>query len=178
MDSSRKISPYLQDGRINNLLMILLAIAASVSLSSERPNFIGVWRGNLEKSTLRGRPVKELLVKIEHEEPRIVQEILVTYANGDKESMTFTFETTGEESSNPVRGLTGRTRAHWEGTELVIESALKTSERELRFRDHWSLSNDAQTLTMEHRDGDLAGQISVLEKAPPSVAVRFEKTAK
>jgi hypothetical protein len=55
---------------------------------------------------------------------------------------------------------------------------LKAVERELRFRDHWFLSNDAQTLTMEHRDDDLAGQISVLEKAPPSAAVRFEKTKK
>lgn len=117
-------------------------------------------------------------MKIEHEEPKIVQEILVTYANEDEESMTFAFETTGEESSNPVRGLAGRTKAHWEGTELVIESALKAGERELRFRDYWSLSNDAQTLTMEHRDDDLAGQISVLEKAPPSAAVRFEKTEK
>lgn len=158
--------------------MILLAIAALVSSSSERPNFTGVWRANLEKSTLQGRPVKELLVKIGHEEPRIGQKILVTYANGDEERMTFTFETTGQESSNPVRGLAGRTRAHWEGTELMIESALKAGERELRFRDHWFLSNDAQTLTMEHRDDDLAGQISVLEKAPPSAAVRFEKTKK
>ena len=155
--------------------MVLLAIAVSVSSSSGRPNFTGFWRANLEKSALRGRPVKELLVKIEHKEPKIVQEILVGYSNGDEESMSFKFETTGEESNYSLRGGAGQTRARWEGAELVIESVLKAGEREFLFRDHWSLSNDAQTLTMEHRDDDLAGQVSVLEKAPPSAAARFGK---
>jgi hypothetical protein len=158
--------------------MILLAIAVSISSSSERPNFSGIWHANLEKSTLRGRPVKELLVKIEHEEPKIVQKILVSYANGDEESLAFAFETTGEECTNPIGGATARIRAHWEGMELVIESGIKAGERELRFQDHWFLSKDSQTLTMEHRDDDLAGQISVLEKAPPSTAVKFEKPEK
>ncbi len=163
------------------MLIIPLAIVASVSpgsSTSKKPNFTGVWQVNLEKSTLRGQPVKELLVKIAHEEPRILQQILVSYANGDQESMTFTFDTSGAESTNSLRGLAGRTKARWERTELVIESAVQAGERELRFRDHWFLSSDAQTLMMEHRDDDLAGQISVLEKAPPSAAVRFPKTEK
>jgi hypothetical protein len=37
--------------------------------------------------------------------------------------------------------------------------------REAHFRDFWSLSSDGQTLIMEHRDDDLAGQITFLEKA-------------
>jgi hypothetical protein len=90
--------------------------------------------------------------------------------------MMFTFETTGKESKNAMGSATTLTKAHWEGSELVIESTLKAGERELHFRDHWSLSSDAQTLTMAHRDDDLAGQISVLEKAPPSAAEKFEKT--
>ena len=161
------------------MFMILFAIVAcgsSGAASSQGPNFTGIWQVNLEKSTLRGRPVKRLLVKIGHEEPKIVQKIIVSYANGDEESMTFKFETTGEESKNAMGSATSLTKAHWEGNELVIESTLKAGERELHFRDHWSLSSDAQTLTMAHRDDDLAGQISVLEKAPPSAAEKFEKT--
>jgi len=167
----------LQGGRIYKLLIILFAIvafASSGATSSEAPSFTGIWQVNLEKSTLRGRPVKRLLVKIEHKEPKIVQEIIVSYANGDEESMTFRFETTGKESKNAMGSATALTKAHWEGSELVIESTLKAGERELHFRDHWSLSSDAQTLTMAHRDDDLAGQISVLEKAPPSAAEKFE----
>lgn len=163
------------------MLIFSLAIVASVSTgsaTSKKPNFTGIWQLNLEKSKLRGQPVKQLLVKIEHEEPRIVQKILVSYANGHEESMTFTFETTGKESTNSMGGATAQTKAHWDGTELVIESAVKAGERELRFRDHWFLSSGAQILTMEHRDDALAGQISVLEKAPPSATMRFDKTEK
>jgi len=42
---------------------------------------------------------------------------------------------------------------------------MQTSSREVYFQDHWSLSHDGRTLTMAHRDDDLAGQISVLEKS-------------
>jgi len=44
-----------------------------------------------------------------------------------------------------------------------IESLLKVADRELHFRDHWSLSGDKKILTMAHPDDDLAGQISILE---------------
>jgi len=57
----------LQGGRIYKLLIILFAIvtfASSGAASSEAPSFTGIWQVNLEKSTLRGRPVKRLLVKI------------------------------------------------------------------------------------------------------------------
>ena len=163
------------------MFIFSLAFVASVSTgssTSRKPNFTGVWQLNLEKSKLQGQPVKQLLVKIEHEEPKIVQKILVRYANGNEQSMTFAFETTGQESTNSMGGAVAQTKAHWEGTELVIESAVKAGERELHFRDHWFLSGDAQILTMEHRDDALAGQISVLEKAPPSAVVRFDKTEK
>jgi hypothetical protein len=155
-----------------------MASVSPGSSGSKNTNFTGVWQVNLEKSTLRGRPVKQLLVKIEHEDPKIVQRILVSYGNGSEESMMFTFETTGEEGINFLGSAAGRTKAHWEEAELVIESEVKAGERELHFRDHWFLSSDGQTLTMEHRDDDLVGQISVLEKAPPSAAVRFDKTEK
>jgi hypothetical protein len=61
---------------------------------------------------------------------------------------------------------------------LVIESAMKVADREVRLRDHWSLSADGQTLTMAHPDDDLAGQTSVLEKAGPEAAAKFDKTGK
>ena len=87
----------------------------------------------------------------------------MTNADGTEQRMTFRFET-GAETTNPIGGATARTRARWEGTELVIESWMKTPAREAYFKDHWSLSEDGRTLTMAHRDDDLAGQISVLEK--------------
>ena len=48
---------------------------------------------------------------------------------------------------------------------MIIEGVVRTpGENDLRFSDHWSLSDNRATLTMSHPDDDLAGQISVLER--------------
>jgi hypothetical protein len=50
---------------------------------------------------------------------------------------------------------------------------MNTGGREFYFKDHWSLSDNGRTLTMAHRDDDLAGQISILEKMPDAESARF-----
>ncbi len=63
-------------------------------------------------------------------------------------------------NGKPIRGT-----AEWQGDELVIESRMQFGTKEIHFCDYWSLSADGQTLTMEHRNGDLTGQITILERA-------------
>src|SRR6516225_915167 len=138
-----------------------------------RPNFSGVWSLNIAKSTLRTETPKRILVKIEHHEPHIKQSVLVTSADDQERRMTFTFSTTGTETPTSVAGGLGRTKSHWQGSVLVIESSLKIADRERHFRDHWSLSDDQRILTMIHPDDDLAGQISTLESASPADAEKF-----
>jgi hypothetical protein len=133
--------------------------------AQSRPDFSGEWELNFEKSILRGPAPVQILMKIDHKEPKLVQQILVTIAGGKEQRMTFTLET-GAETANPMGGSMARNHAWWQGNELVIESRVNMSGREAYFKDHWSLSEDGQTLTMEHRDDDLAGQIAVLEKRP------------
>ena len=128
-----------------------------------RPDFTGLWETNFKRSTLRAPAPKRIVIRIEHQEPRLIQEILVTDAGGSGQRLTFQYET-GAETLNAVGNSTARTRARWEGTEFVIESTMEAHGREFHFKDHWSLSGDGQTLTMAHRDDDLAGQISVLER--------------
>ena len=122
---------------------------------------------------MRSLPPKELLMKIDHQEPRLVQEILVKHPSGDEQRLTFICDTAGSETVNSVGGRAARSRAFWEDTELVIESWMDTPTREFHFRDHWLLSDDGQMLTMAHRNDDLAGQIVVLDKASPETATRF-----
>jgi hypothetical protein len=74
-----------------------------------------------------------------------------------------------------VPGGTGESRAHWNGAQLVIETVLTTPARTFRFEDHWTLSDDGETLQMAHVDDDLAGQVAVLEKASPELAARFHR---
>lgn len=128
-----------------------------------RPNFTGVWKLNLEKSTMRRAVPNQILVKIEHREPMLIEHVLYSDANGVEQKQTITCRI-GAETPNSIGGVAMRTVARWHRTELVIESWTRTHDRESHFKDHWSLSGDGQTLTMAHRDDDLAGQVSVLEK--------------
>jgi hypothetical protein len=127
-------------------------------------DFSGVWRGNLQKSRLPGALPKALLVKIDHHDPVLIMEMVLTKADNSEDRLLFRALTTGEEVHNPVHGVQVESRATWIGAELLIESRMNLGGRESVLRDYWSLSNDSQTLTMEHRDDALAGQITFLER--------------
>jgi hypothetical protein len=129
-----------------------------------------LWRLNLDKSTFPRQAPKEFLVKIQHREPTLTQTLLVVGADSGEPQLTLTYDTSGSETTNRAPGGEVQSRATWSGSELIIESVLKTPARTFHFVDHWTLSSDGQTLRMEHPDDDLAGQISVLEKAPPDAA--------
>jgi len=94
--------------------------------------------------------------------------MVITKMDDTEDSVLFRGLTNGEEVANPVHGIQVRSRSNWVGTELLIESWMKVGGREGHFRDFWSLSGDGQTLTMEHRDDDLAGQITLLERTHTS----------
>jgi hypothetical protein len=47
----------------------------------------------------------------------------------------------------------------------VIESWMRFGTREMYFCDCWALSPDGQSLSMEHREDDLAGQLTVFDRA-------------
>jgi hypothetical protein len=141
--------------------------------TQSQPDFTGVWEVNLQRSILRGSTPKRILMRIEHVEPRLIQRIHLTNADGTEQQVAFTYET-GAETTNPVGGGAARTHARWEETELVIESWMKTPGRELHFKDRWSLSDDGRTLTMAHRDDDLAGQMAVLERRSQADTASFD----
>jgi len=126
----------------------------------------GTWKANLQKSKVIGPGPKEMRMKVIHAEPNLDVEMFITTQDGEQHRVPFRAPTSGEEAVNSVPGQTWRSRIRWVGQELLIESWVKHENRELRFRDFWFLSADGQTLTMEHRDGDLAGQLTILERQP------------
>lgn len=115
-----------------------------------------------------------MIAKIDHREPTLAQAVVVIDANGGRQQLRLEFLTTGEESVNKAGAGEMRTRASWNNEELLIESWLAVGERVSHFRDFWTLSNSGETLTMEHRDDDLAGQVAVLERAAEA-HVEFER---
>jgi len=126
----------------------------------------GTWKANLQKSKMIGPGPKEMRMKVVHAEPKLDVEMFITTQDGEQHRVQFRASTSGEEAVNSVLGQTWRSRLRWIGQELLIESWVQYENRELRFRDFWSLSVDGQTLTMEHRDDDLAGQLTILERQP------------
>jgi len=131
------------------------------------PNFSGVWELNLERSQLKGAVPRRIVVTIEHDGTIIRQLVQVTSASGEELQNEFVFQTTGAAMPIAFGGNAGHTSARWHGSTLIVETRLTAAGRELNFRDHWSLSADGGVLTMAHPDDDLAGQVSVLERAPP-----------
>jgi len=131
------------------------------------PNFSGVWELNLAKSQLKGPSPRRIAVTIEHGGTIIRQLVQVTSASGVEQQNEFVFQTTGVATPIAFGGNAGQASARWRGSTLIVETTLTAAGRELNFRDHWSLSPDGGALTMAHLDDDLAGQVSVLERAAP-----------
>jgi hypothetical protein len=128
-------------------------------------NLTGIWKADLEKSKLAGPPPKSIAVKIHHEDPNLLVAMMITMPDGLEHKIEFKGPTNGAEVVNLVSGQQWRSWIQWVGDELMIESWVEVGERKLHFRDFWFLSKDGQSLTMEHRDDDLRGQITFLDRA-------------
>jgi hypothetical protein len=128
-------------------------------------NFSGTWNADLSKCRFLQQPPIAITIKIEHSDPELQEEIVVTKEDGSKERVLFQCRTTGEQGRSLIDGRTVRGTATWQGDELVIESWIQFGARELHFSDYWFLSPEGRSLFMEHRNDDLAGQLTVLERA-------------
>jgi len=89
----------------------------------------------------------------------------VTKGDGSEERAVFTYRTDGEQDTSFLNGKAVRRSARWEGQEFVVETWPPFGERTMHFCDYWWLSPDRQTLSMEHRGDDLAGQLTVFKRA-------------
>jgi hypothetical protein len=131
-------------------------------------DFTGVWKADLSQSKLLGAAPKAMIMTIAYSEPDLRQEIVVTRPDGGEQRLTFQCQTSGEPDQCLLDGQPVRGTARWEGEELIIEIWLLHGTQEVYLCDCWSLSPNRQTLTMEHRNDALAGQITVLEKMASS----------
>jgi hypothetical protein len=128
------------------------------------PTFTGTWKADLAKTKLIGGDPKEIIVKIDHAEPMIFVNMLFTPTEGVSHKIEFKGRTDGEHVENVVLGASWHSTIQWIGSELLIESHVSQNGRNFHFRDFWSLSDDGTVLTMIHRDDDLAGQVTVLDR--------------
>ncbi len=118
----------------------------------------------MSASKLLGPAPKAITVTIEHSDPELQQEILVTKEDGREQRIVFRCRTNGEPGQCLLDGKEIRGSPRWRGDELVIEIWSQEGAHELYLCDCWSLSTDGQTLTMQHRNDALAGQVAVLHR--------------
>ena len=142
-----------------------------------RPDFTGIWRLDPAASTFSGPAPTALLMKIEHRESELHQQIIATDPAGAEQRRLFTC-LIGKETISTIGETTLRSRGYWQVEdpgELVIETLMSRQDRVLEFRDCWSLSADGSQLTMAHRDDALAGQTVILIRdETASSAAAFE----
>ena len=104
----------------------------------------GLWEADLTRSRLIGPAPRRILMKIAHAGDELKHAVLVTRDNGEDRRMVVAYQ--------DIRS--------GDAGEVVIHMTHGAKV----FRDYWSVSDDGQTLTMAHRDDDLAGQITVLQR--------------
>jgi hypothetical protein len=128
---------------------IQVGLLCACALSAET-NYSGVWKANLETSKLPGGPKpSNYLVIIKQEGPKITQLIGTWDQRGGERRSTLTFDTASgaKPSMNSLRGLPMRTKPSWEGSNLVLDSAV-AGQQPMKIKETWSLSADGETLTM------------------------------
>ena len=131
---------------------------------TSKPDFTGIWLLDTARSKLFSPAFARMLMRIVHREPEFEQTIRVDLPDGRVQLSTFAGITGGAEFVNDTPRGTWRSAATWEEGELLIESFVTIGERRHHFRDHWSRLGPA--LIMQHRGGDLAGQIACFDPAP------------
>jgi len=116
----------------------------------EPMNFSGKWRFNPEKSALEIPAPESAYFEIEHREPDFRLTRTLVYG-GQADTLTVELKTDGSESVQQFRDIEARMRLHWDGAELVFDSAVRTPDDEGTNVVRYSLHDEGQTLAAVER---------------------------
>jgi hypothetical protein len=150
------------------LFATALLFAAGTLVAADKPNFTGEWKLNIEKSTFgpMPAPVSQML-KIEHDDPKMVIVQDQEQADGQKLNMTMKYSTDGTESTNDFRGAPAKMSAKWDGDALVVNTKLDFQGMEIKIANTMKLAADGKSITsvakIETPQGDIE-TTSLLEK--------------
>jgi hypothetical protein len=123
---------------------------------NDKPNFSGTWKLDKEKSELgtdeggrfRGGMFDSLV--IEHKEPKLAIKRKMHLPSGEERTVESKYSTDGESNSNEgFRGMTSKSKTHWEEEKLITESTVETQRGTMETKEIRSLSADGKTMTVE-----------------------------
>jgi hypothetical protein len=126
-------------------LAMLLMIAAAAH-AADKPNFSGTWKMDRDKSVFGPVPPTESLVlAIDHKEPAISVHQTSDGPEGPRD-VTSKYSTDGKESTNDFMGTPVKSKVHWDGQTLMIDSSLDAGGMEVKVASKWTLAADGKTL--------------------------------
>ncbi len=123
--------------------------AAMIHVGGSQPNFTGVWKLNISKSSFgQIPPPGSQTDTIDDSEPSVkIAEDQKGGMMGDM-NLTTTVSTDGKETTSTGMGGTPVTSiAHWDGIALVIDSKTSFQGSDVKIKDTYTLSSDGKTLT-------------------------------
>ncbi len=155
-------------GKFTCKLFGAVMLAALFALMAQaKPNFSGTWKCNISKSDFGQMPAPDTRTdKITHEDPDLKDTLSQSGQMGEV-TADLKYSTDGKETTNSVRGNEIKSTAKWEGDELVINGKGSFQGADITLTDHWSLSGDGNTLTIQRHVTSPMGETDqkiVLEK--------------
>lgn len=136
--------------RILTMAALLTTVALHSAAGQAKPNFGGTWKLNVEKSDPMGgggaggggmgagmAPAPTTITQTD-------AKLTIETKFGDQVRTT-NYNLDGSESTNPGRNGDSKSKAHWDGASLVIET---TSASGMTSKEVRSLSEDAKTMTV------------------------------
>jgi hypothetical protein len=128
---------------------MFLTLVLGIAQAQTRPNLSGTWKVNISKSEFGHGPAPEARTDIiVHQEPNLKDTITQSNSQGEI-TYDMNYSTDGKETTNTIRKNEFKSIAHWEGDQLAIESKGSMGGAATTLKDHWSLSADGKTLTLQ-----------------------------
>lgn len=97
---------------------------------------------------------------IDHKDPDVSVNHSSTGPEGDRNT-TAKYSTDGKETVKSFMGSEVRSKAHWDGRTLVIESTLDAGGAPVKVTTKWNLSDDGGTLTDAMSISSAQGDFSI-----------------
>ncbi|HJX85909.1 MAG TPA: hypothetical protein VJ723_16335 [Candidatus Angelobacter sp.] len=139
----------------------------TAAVAATTTDLSGKWKLNVEKSTFGLLPAPlNWTANITHRDPALKVETTEETPDGPR-SQVLEYTTDSKKCTNKVRDREFRSVLHWDGPVLVIETEGLYEGDPFRAVDHWTMSLDGKTITIERHASNAyseTNQSLILEK--------------
>jgi hypothetical protein len=128
-------------------VMSTLLVIAAAAYAADKPDFSGTWKMDPDKSVFGPTPPPtSMTLIVDHRDPDISVNQSSTGPEGDQ-NISSKYSTDGKETVNNFMGTDIKSKAHWDGKVLMIDSSLDAGGTPVKVTSKWSLSDDGKTFT-------------------------------